>query len=134
MYKFNPQMPKELLNLIKGMGTAELRTDDDGDPVIVADVSGLKYRVFFYNYSSGKSASIQFISIFSGRDNDVNIEKANEWNSRFRFSKCYLDGGGDIYLTYDSYISENGSKEYLEEIFKSWNFAILGFIKYLSEE
>lgn len=134
MFKFDPQKPKEILNLIRGMGTAELRTDDDGDPVILADISGFKYRVHFYNYSAGKSESIQFIAAFSGRDNNVTLENVNDWNLRYRFSKCYIDQGGDIVLSYDTYISEDGSKEYLEEIFKSWTFAVFTFLKRMSEE
>lgn len=132
--KFNAQEPKEILNIIRGIGSAEIYTDDDGDPVIGADVFGVKYRVLFYGYQSGKAQSLQFVGMWQGEDTKLSIREVNAWNQRFRFVKAVLDSDGDTALMMDAYLPDNGSREYLENIFNSWNFALMNIMKMFNGE
>lgn len=131
---FSAQHPKEILNVIKGFGSAEIKTGSDGDPIIMANISGVKFQVLFYGYNNGKSSSIQFRAGWSGENTKLSTRELNNWNKKYRYTKICTDNDGDTVLMMDVHLPENGSTQFLKDVVESWMFSLLNLMKKFIED
>ncbi len=121
------QQPEAILNVARGHGSASLKTDASGDPMIEGRIDGTKYFIFFYGCNDeGKDCDdIQFAAAWSGYD--VTVVDANRWNSKKRFGKAYIDGDGDPVLAMTVNIDYGVTLSNLDDTFKWWTRALEGF-------
>ena len=103
------QDPGSLVSALQQGGyAAKLGIDKVGDPMITSGVSGTNFQIFFYNCTDHKAcATVQF---HSGYDlaNPVSLAQINEWNSRQRFGRAYLDKENDPILEMDVDLDDGG--------------------------
>jgi hypothetical protein len=118
--------PPAILQIAKGFGSAELTTDDDGDPMIAGRISGTRYAVFFYRCQGGKACeNIQFSAGWSGYQ--VSAAQLHDWNAQSLFGKAYLDEVGDPILELAVNLKHGVSKRNLDDTFDWWKVVLKGF-------
>jgi hypothetical protein len=109
--------PEIVLSVAKGFGSAEMDKDSGGDPMIAGRIQRLKYVIYFYGCKEAKDCrSIQFSS---GYTDPWTIEKANEWNKKFRWVKAYENEGSNFKMDVD--FKGGITRQYLEEQFVTWD-------------
>lgn len=92
--------PAAVLNAVRAFGGAELAADNQGDPMIRAEIGPYRYAVFFYGCTEGKDcSSILFRASFSAEG--LSAADMSEWNRTKRFGNGYLDEDGDPVLEMD---------------------------------
>ncbi len=109
--------PEIVLNVAKGFGSADMDKDNGGDPMVSGRIQGLKYAIYFYGCKEGQNCrSIQFST---GYTDAWTIEKANEWNKKFRWIKAYENEGSNFKMDVD--FKGGITRQYLEEQFATWD-------------
>ncbi len=80
---------------------ATMGTDNSGDPKISSRVSSTKFKVYFYGCTDNtQCTSIQFGAGYDLKSG-ISALKVNEWNTKKRFAKAYIDDEGDPFLEMD---------------------------------
>jgi len=109
--------PEVVLSVAKGFGSAEMDKDNGGDPMVAGRIQGLKYVIYFYGCKEAKDCrSIQFSS---GYTDPWTVDKANEWNKKFRWVKAYENEGSNFKMDVD--FKGGVTRQYLEEQFITWD-------------
>lgn len=109
--------PEVVMGVAKGFGSAEMDKDNGGDPMITGRIQGLKYVIYFYGCKEAKDCrSIQFSS---GYTDAWTIEKANEFNKKFRWVKAYENDGSNFKMDVD--FKGGVTRQFLEEQFVTWD-------------
>jgi hypothetical protein len=87
--------PAVVLRELRALGyTAELATEDDGDPRVSTEVDGYKWGIFFYGCNkSGEleqraCLSLQFYSGYTLKE-PVSSFTMNKWNAENRYTRAY---------------------------------------------
>ncbi len=109
--------PDVVLDVAKGFGSASLEKDSAGDPMINGRLEGLKYSIWFYDCKSGKDC--RSIQLATGYTDDFSADKANEWNSKYRWVRAYAGGGSNFRMDVDFY--GGVTRDYLENQFETWD-------------
>lgn len=118
--------PQQVLEIAKGFGSAELGTDDVGDPNIVGRIDGTKYGVYFYGCKNGRDCTaLQFSAGWSGVA--TNLTEINAWNRDNRFAKAFLDNDGDPRLEMDINADHGITRDNLEDSFEWWQVCLQQF-------
>jgi hypothetical protein len=118
--------PATILDIAKGFGSAELSTDDDGDPMITGRIEGTRYAVFFYGCQDGEACeNIQFSAGWSGYQ--VSAAQLHNWNAQTLFGKAYLDDVGDPILELAVNLKYGVSRKNLDDTFDWWKVVMKGF-------
>jgi len=111
--------------MAEGYGEAELTVVENGDPVIVGNINGTAYQLFFLGCTDHRDCKIlDFYAIWDQRD--VELESVNEWNRSQPFNKAYLaeDGLPVIELN----VSTQGlTADQLSDAFDRWTIALAEF-------
>lgn len=108
--------PDVVLNAAKGFGSANLETDQGGDPLIDGRIQGMEYSIFFYGCKDGANCrSIQFSAFFP---DPWTAEKANAFNQQFRWVKAYEKDGANFRMDVD--FKGGITRQFLEEQFVTW--------------
>jgi hypothetical protein len=116
--------PETILEIAKGFGSATLDVDGSGDPMVSGRMQGMKYVVYFYGCKDGKDCrSIQFSS---GYTDDFSIERANEWNLKYRWIRAYAKEGSNFKMDVD--FAGGITKANVEAQFATWE-SFVGDIK-----
>ena len=124
--------PEDILEVAKGFGSAEMKRDSNGDPIIVGRMQGIKYAVLFYGCDEGEGCSdIQFYAGFSHK---VSVEAVNEWNQKKRFGKAYIDGDGDVCIDMSVSMAHGLPRETLDDAFNWWLVALVGLKDHLFKD
>lgn len=94
---------------------AEVKTDVEGDPMIVSASSGTKFGVFFYNCTNHLNcATVQFHAAFDMPPGKApSLERINSWNRSQRFGRAYLDKEGDPAIEMDLDLDDGGMSQAL---------------------
>ena len=123
--------PAVVLEVAKGYGSATLDTDSDGNPMISGRMETVKYSVFFYSCVSGKDCrSIQFST---GYTDPYTIEKANEWNTKYRWIKSYeSDHASNFRMDVD--FKGGITRAYLDAQFETWNSLIVDIREFVAKQ
>jgi len=89
--------------------------DEKGDPVWTFTSSGITVTIVSYDESSpGRYASLLF---YAGWDveTQVSLSEVNDWNSRSRFGRAYVDEMGDPTVELDLLLIGGVTAQTLEE-------------------
>jgi len=121
--------PDEIMNIAKGFGSARLKKDSGGDPLITGRIDGTRYQISFYGCDSeGKKCDdIKFGTAWSGIE--VSLEEINEWNRGKRYGVAYLDNDGDPNIDMPVNIDFGVTSENLEDSFNYWTKVLKLFKK-----
>lgn len=124
--------PEVLLELAKGYGSATLKEDDYGDPLIVGRVEGNKYSIFFYGCEDNRDCDdILFSAAWSGYD--ITMRDMNDWNNEKRYGKAYLDNDGDPALELVANLKYGVSRRNLDDTIDWWALTMQEFEEYIDE-
>jgi hypothetical protein len=108
--------PDVLLDVAKGFGSATMDKDNSGDPMISGRMQGLKYVIYFYGCKEALNCrSFQFAT---GYTDAWTMEKANEWNAKYRWIRAYEKDGSNFRM--DVALQGGVSRRYVEEQFSTW--------------
>jgi len=103
------QDPGTLVRALQEAGyAAKLGTDKLGDPMITSGISGTTFQIYFYNCTDHKQCAT--VTFHSGYDLTAatGLDKINEWNSRQRFGRAYLDKENDPIIEMDVDLDDGG--------------------------
>lgn len=109
--------PDVLLEIAKGYGSAELGKDSGGDPLITGRLQGMRYSVFFYGCKDG--ANCRSIQFSAGYTDDFSLEKANEWNVKYRWLRASSDNGSTFKMDID--LTGGVTRTYVDAQFERWD-------------
>ncbi|MER5170962.1 YbjN domain-containing protein [Thioclava sp. GXIMD2076] len=101
--------PAAILAAMRADGLqAQQETDDYGAPMLVSQLNGTHFSVYFYGCKSG--AQCQNIQFSTGYDLDrpLDARRINDWNRDNRFGRAYLDDDGDPFIEMDINMAGNG--------------------------
>ncbi|WP_151719555.1 YbjN domain-containing protein [Gemmobacter serpentinus] len=120
--------PAHIVEVMQSLGyRAELTTDDRGDPKIKSAAGGANFSVWFYGCSSGKDCeAIQFSAGFD-MENGMEMASVNDWNTRKRYGKVYLDDEQDPYIEMDMMVGTGMSRDLFAENLSLWDRTIADF-------
>jgi hypothetical protein len=87
---------------------AELKKDTQGDPMIIAESSGMKFVILFFGCKNNVDCkSVSFFSAYRAQ-NKVTPDAVNAWNRDHRFGRVYLDNEGDPAIQFDVDLDDGG--------------------------
>lgn len=121
--------PDFVLEIAKGFGSASLDKDSSGDPMVTGRIQGVKYSVFFYGCKDG--AGCRSIQFSTGYTDDFSIERANEWNTKYRWIKAYSGDGSNFKM--DADFAGGVTRDYVEAQFATFD-SFLSDIKSFVQE
>jgi hypothetical protein len=126
--------PKTLVAALEAKGlSAELATTGS-TPLISSSVGDLKFKIYFENCTAGKSCTT--VTFFTGfTDLDATPTKLNEWNSKNRFARAYIDSEDDPVLAMDVDLDFKGiPKANFSEYVDIWSTSASKYLDFLREK
>lgn len=116
-----------MLELAQGYGEAELTTIENGDPVIVGEISGVAYQLFFLNCADDHTgcAIMNFYAIWDVQD--VAISAINEFNRMQPFNKAYLTADNLPVVELNLSTVGGMTRGQLDAAFERWTIALAEF-------
>lgn len=123
--------PKTLVAALKAKGyETELLTTGKA-PSIASSAGGLKFRIYFENCTDGKACTT--VTFFTGfTDIDSTPEKLNEWNSKNRFARAYIDDDKDPVLAMDLDLDYKGiPRSNFNEYIDIWSTSASKYLAFL---
>ena len=121
--------PQAIADLLKDWGyRAELTADDQGDPKINSSTSGANFAIYFYGCEANRNCtSIQFSSGFD-LDSGTTMEVVNDWNTKKRYGKVYIDDEKDPYIEVDVNLYGGGiPQDTFRDTLESWERLLSDF-------
>ncbi len=125
--------PEEILNVVKGYGSAELETDDAGDPMISGRMEGEQFVIWFYDCEEGKNCQTISFSAAWTNSGSADVDLMNKWNQEKRFVRAYLDSEGDPAIDWDVNLTYGVSAENLDDTVGVWSQMLAEFSDFLDE-
>lgn len=118
----------EMLKIVKAYGaTAELTTDNSGDPLIQAELQGFKFFIYFYRCDESKSCfDLQFNSTFNF-NGSVSMVQVNTYNANTRFGQAYVNADGTVSVDMSATVQGGVDRAYVTEIMDWWATTLTGF-------
>jgi hypothetical protein len=124
--------PARIFNLARGHGSAEIGTDNRGDPKIDGRMHGVKYQIYFYGCKNGEQcSSVQFRAGFT-QDNKQTIERMNEWNVAKRFGKAAIDKQGDATIEFNVNLRGGVCSANFDETVGWWSTVLREFLQWIN--
>lgn len=116
-----------MLDLARGYGEAELTMIENGDPVIVGEISGVAYQLFFLNCADDHTgcAIMNFYAIWDVQD--VAISAINEFNRMQPFNKAYLTPGNLPVVEMNLSTVGGLTRGQLDAAFERWTITLAEF-------
>jgi hypothetical protein len=109
---------------------AEIGEDEEGDPQVSSALDGSNFTIWFYNCTSGRCVSIQFVSGFD-LDDGMSYQQINTWNSEHRFGRGYLDDEMDPFVEYDVDFEVGGTTEAIGNAIDVWAAVLPAFKRFI---
>ncbi|HEX6740819.1 MAG TPA: YbjN domain-containing protein [Sphingomicrobium sp.] len=127
------QDPQSLVKALQGGGySAQLTTDDTGDPMIRSAAGGTNFQVLFYNCTNHREcATVQF-HVGYDLKTAPSLESINEWNRSQRFGSAHLDKENDPILEMDVDLDDGGLSQmlFIDNV-EFWTSALGRFEKHI---
>ena len=121
-----PDDVKSILDIATGYGNAELDKTESGDPVIVGDINGVAYQLFFLDCTEHRSCKVQnFYAIWDTPG--VTLEAINDWNRAQPFHKAYLTEDNFPVIELNVSIAGGTSRRQMLDAFDRWTVALAEF-------
>src|SRR5262245_52558785 len=121
--------PNIVLDIAKGYGSANLDKDSDGNPMVSGRLQSVKYSIYFYGCEKGENCrSIQFST---GYTDAFTADKANEWNTKYRWVKAYESEGSNFRMDFD--FKGGVTRGNLDAQFETWDSLITTIKEFVAE-
>ncbi|SEQ43456.1 Putative sensory transduction regulator [Devosia sp. YR412] len=118
-----------ILTAAKVLGTAELHTQPNGDPLIDATTNGTAYQIYFKNCTA--HAACEDLNFYVGFQIQPGLDDINAWNRDKRFSRAYLDERGDAVVEMDLDLVQGVTPNYLSSQLALWEQVVAEFAMYI---
>ena len=120
----------DILNLMRGYGSATLGTQDNGDPKIAGKIEGQPYSMYFSNCTNNKDC--EDIDLYAGYLGiKPSLDKLNAWNRDTRFGRAYLDNDGDAGIDMDINLVHGVSADNLDSTLSIWAQLVKKYTAYV---
>ena len=106
--------------------------DEDDLVVFDVDIDGTEMNIYQYTGAGEKIIDSLSFSVGYDLEKGMDMRPINEFNSRNRFVKAYLDEENDPFLVCDIRVKEGVTRETLKETIKSYISAVGRFESALS--
>lgn len=118
-----------VLDAAQRLGTADLSTQPNGDPVIDGRIDDTGYQIYFRNCTNNRDCEdLNFYAGFAARPG---LDQINDWNRDKRFSRAYLDELGDAVVEMDLDLVQGVSEDYLAAQMDVWHMVVTEFSAHL---
>lgn len=116
-----------MVGIALGYGDAELSTVEDGDPVIVGEINGVAYQLFFLN-CAGDHTGCTIMNFYAIWDvQDVAIDAINGFNRTQPFNKAYLTPDNLPVVELNLSTVGGMTRGQLDDAFERWTIALAEF-------
>jgi len=123
----------DIVAIARGIGSASLEKQSNGDPRIAGTTGGIGYQVFFLNCTD--NAACEDINFYAGfLDNKPTMDAMNAWNRDKRFGNAYLDSDLDAVIEFDVNLEHGVTRENLEAAFSLWTLLLEQFSAYIGHK
>lgn len=123
--------PSRIFQLARGHGSAEIGTDNRGDPKIDGRMHGARYQIYFYGCKNGEQCtSVQFRAGFTQNIKQT-IERMNEWNVSKRFGKAAIDKDGDATIEMNVNLKGGVCNANFDETVGWWSTVLREFLEFI---
>lgn len=114
-------------DLARGYGEAELTSVEDGDPVIVGEINGAAYQLFFLACTDEHTdcGVLNFYAIWDVQG--VAIDAINEFNRTQPFNKAYLTPDNLPVVELNLSMAGGVTRGQLDDAFERWTIALAEF-------
>ena len=120
----------DILNLMRGYGSATLGTQDSGDPKISGKIEGQPYSIYFSNCTDNKNC--EDVDLYAGYLGiKPSADKINAWNRDTRFARAYLDKDGDAGIDMDINLVHGVSADNLDSTLSIWAQLVKKYTAYV---
>jgi hypothetical protein len=124
--------PSRIFHLARGHGSAEIGTDNRGDPKIDGRMHGVRYQIYFYGCKNGEQCtSVQFRAGFTQKVKQT-IERINEWNVGKRFGKAAIDKDGDATIEMNVSLRGGVCSTNFDETVGWWSTVLREFLEFIN--
>lgn len=121
-----PDDLQAILDIATGYGNAELDKTESGDPVIVGDINGVAYQLFFLDCTRHRSCKVQnFYAIWDTPG--VTLDAINDWNRAQPFHKAYLTEDNFPVIELNVSIVGGTPRAQMIDAFDRWTVALAEF-------
>lgn len=90
----------------------ELTTDSVGDPMVKFKINGLNAYANFYDCDNGTCGSMQ-LEVGIDMADGLSLQMANMLNTRYRYTRIYLDEEMDPFIQYDFEVLHTDHAEHI---------------------
>lgn len=123
--------PTRIFHLARGHGSAEISTDNRGDPKIDGRMHGARYQIYFYGCKNGEQCnSVQFRAGFTQQVKQT-VERMNEWNVTKRFGKAAIDKDGDATIEMNVNLRGGVCNTNFDETVGWWSTVLREFLTFI---
>ena len=115
---------------MKGL-PVQLGADNFHEPLIESHAGKIRFYVYFYDCDEARRCSnIQFRAGFSTHGG-LTLVRINDWSTRWRFGRLYLDPEGDAILDMDVDVARGVTPEQLRVQLDRWLATIQDAVGFL---
>jgi hypothetical protein len=107
---------------------AEIGKDGVGDPKITSGSGGKVFYVIFYGCKDGRCTAYQMHAGFEA-DPSPGLTKVNDWNTRHRFGRAFLDKDNDPIVEMDIDAERGFTSESISNNLATWVTVLASFVK-----
>lgn len=112
--------------------SAEVSTDNEGDPRIATSSQGARYNIYFYGCTNGQNCnSITLESGFRLRNN-ATLEQLNAWNLRKRYAYAVQRTDQSFALRMDVAMVGGLSEDMFVETMRLWDSQLGDFLRHIN--
>ncbi|NDV85531.1 YbjN domain-containing protein [Aurantimonas aggregata] len=112
--------------IARGYGEAEETTAQNGDPVIVGQMNGIGYQLFFLECAANRDCKVlDFYAIWDTPG--VELAVINDWNRMQPFNKAYLGEDGLPVIELNLSLVGGLTRPQLVDAFDRWAVALAEF-------
>lgn len=126
-----PTDPWEIIHIARENGEASVSRDKLRDPVILAEVNGMRYEIGFYDCHLGRNCeTVLFRAKLLHPDwqgEHPEIEIIDEWNAEKLFGRAVLAESGHAILEHPVAMGPGMSRETMRATFDVWTTALDDF-------
>ena len=109
---------------------AEIVRNEKGS-YIRTGLGGRRVAIYMYDCDPQGCRSIQYSAIYT-KDRKFTIELSNDWNTKKRFVKTYIDQDGDLNLEWDVDLRGGVTQDYLRQSILTFETFVRQFDKFIS--
>ena len=126
--------PRKLVSIIRALGhSADLETDEVGDPLIRSKVGGTRFAIVFYGCDEGHHDNCHFLLYRVGYDlaEGIALDVVNRWNATELVGRAYLDDVNDPWLEMAWNLRGGISASNFESTFEWWRISVGKFERHI---